>query len=61
MHVSFSPVPVMYCIEIIGGIVGRQSLSHSLDFEFLEDRDHILLILVVPVPGKSVWILADFL
>lgn len=56
---SFSPVPVTYCIEIIGGIVGRQ--SRSLDFEFLEDRDHILLILVVPVPGKNVWILADFL
>lgn len=59
MHVSFSPVPVTYYIEIIGGIVGRQ--SRSLDFEFLEDRDHILLILVVPVPGKNVWILADFL
>lgn len=47
-------------LKWLGVGVGTESVSFT-KFEFLEDRDHILLVLVVPVPGKSVWILADFL
>lgn len=38
---------------MIGVRVWEHSLSPSLDSEFLEDRDPILLVLVVPVLGKS--------
>lgn len=37
---------------MIGIKVGEHSLSPSLDSKFLEDRDPILLVLVVPVLGK---------
>ena len=44
MQVSFLPVD---CSR-----VGRQRLS-SLDWEFPEDREHVLLILVVSVLGNG--------
>lgn len=48
-------------IEMVGGGGGDRVCVSFTRLEFLEDRDHILLVLVVSVPGKSVWILADFL
>ena len=60
MHVSFLPVPVIYC-NVLGW--GWEEETVSFTRLFLEGRDHVLLVLVVPVPenGKNIWILEDFL